>query len=216
MQEIFPGILKSVKKLYTKNLVKGSVYGEEIMKKNGIEYREWNPTRSKLGAALMKGLKENPIKKELKILYLGASTGTTVSHVSDIIEKEGIIYAIEFAERMIRKLVNLAEKRKNIVPLLADARKPEDYYWVEECDIAYVDLAQPDETEIAIRNAEYFNCKYIMIAIKSQSIDVTKKPEQVYIEEKAKLERSGFNVIELIDIEPYEHDHCFIVAKKLL
>jgi fibrillarin-like pre-rRNA processing protein len=212
MKEIFPGVFKSMKNLYTKSLVNGSVYGEKIIK----EYREWDPTRSKLGAAILKGLKFNPIKKGSKILYLGASTGTTVSHISDMIEKEGIIYAIEFAERMIRKLVNLAEKRKNIVPLLADARKPEEYYWVEECDIAYVDLAQPDETEIAIRNAEYFNCKYLMIAIKSQSIDVTKRPEEVYKEEKAKLERAGFNVIELIDLEPYEHDHCFIVAKKML
>lgn len=164
----------------------------------------------------MNGLKNMEIKPGSKILYLGASTGTTPSHLSDIIGKEGIIYALEFAERVFRSLSELSKKRKNIVPIFADARKSENYYWVEECDILYCDIAQPDETEIAIHNANEFLKKggYFYIAIKSQSIDVTKVPKIIYQEEKAKLEKANFQVIELIDLEPHEEKHAMIVAKK--
>lgn len=213
MKQIFPGIFKQGKSLYTVNKIPGSkVYGERLLKKDK-EYREWDPTRSKLAAALLNGLKQNPIKEKTKILYLGASTGTTVSHVSDIVD-DGIIYAVEFAERVFHPLIKLAENRKNIVPILADARKPEEYYWCEQCDLLYVDIAQPDQTEIAIRNAKEFSCKYLMLAIKSQSIDVTKKPNQIYKEEAAKLTKAGFSVLQLVDLEPYEKDHGFILAKK--
>ena len=216
MKEIFLGIFKNGKKLYTVNSVPGTkVYGEKLLKK-GKEYREWDPKRSKLAAAILNGLKKNPIREKSKILYLGASTGTTISHVSDIVKDGGIIYGIEFAERVFRSLTNLKKNRKNIVPLLADCRKHSDYYWIEECDVVYVDIAQPDQTDIAIRNAEEFlkNGGYLMIAIKSQSIDVVKNPEQIYKEEKNKLEKAGFTVLELIDLEPYEEKHGFILARK--
>jgi fibrillarin-like pre-rRNA processing protein len=215
MKQIFPGIFREGNNLYTVNLVPGSsVYGEKLLKKDR-EYREWVPERSKLAAAILNELKEVPIDEKSKILYLGASTGTTVSHCSDI-AKHGVIYAIEFSERVFRSLIELSKKRGNIVPILADARKPEDYYWVEEVDVIYVDIADPQETEIAIRNANEFLKKngYLLIAVKSQSIDVTKNPKQVYEEEKGKLEKSGFAVLQLVDLEPYEEKHCFILAKK--
>ncbi len=213
MNQIFPGIFKEGKKIYTVNKIPGTrVYGEKLVKKDK-EYREWDPRRSKLAAAVLKGMKNNPIKKDSRILYLGASTGTTVSHISDILSS-GIIYAVEFAETVVHPLLELSAKRKNIVPLFADSRKPGDYSWVEECEILYVDIAQPDETEIALRNAGEFSCKYIMLAIKSQSIDVAKEPHQVYKEESNKLKNAGFSVLEIINIEPYEDKHAFILAKK--
>ncbi|MFH0832580.1 MAG: fibrillarin-like rRNA/tRNA 2'-O-methyltransferase [Candidatus Aenigmatarchaeota archaeon] len=215
MKEIFSGVFVDGKKLYTMNLVHGSsVYGEKLVKHDGKELREWVPTRSKLAAALLNGLKELNTGK--RIMYLGASTGTTISHVSDIVGEDGVVYAIEFAERVFRNLVELCKKRKNIVPILADARKPEEYYWAEECDMVYCDIADPQETEIAMRNANEFLKKggYIMIAIKSQSIDVTKKPSQVYKEEREKLVKAGFSVLQSVDLEPYEEKHCMIVAKK--
>jgi len=215
-EEIFPGVFKTNNKLYTKNLVKGKrVYGEQLIKINGNEYREWVPQRSKLAAAILNGMKENPINKKSIILYLGAASGTTVSHISDIVIN-GFIYAVEFSERAIRKLLKICESRKNIMPILADARKPEEFYFVESVDVIYCDIAQPDETEIVIRNANEFlkNNGYVMIAVKSQSIDVTKKPQKVYEEEKTKLEKANFSVIELIDLEPFEKDHCMLLAKK--
>jgi len=215
MKQIFPGIFKEGRQLYTINLVPGKkVYGEKLVKKD-CEYREWEPNRSKLAAAIVNGLKEVSIKEKAKVLYLGASTGTTCSHVSDIIGHDGVIYAVEFSERVFHPLINLAKERKNIVPILADARKPEAYSFVEYCDVVFVDIADPQETEIAIRNAEEFLDRgYIMIAIKSQSIDVTKKPEQIYKEEAKKLEEAGFTVLQTIDLEPHEEKHAFILARK--
>lgn len=212
MKEIFPGIFKKGNELYTKNMMPGiRVYGEKLVN----EYREWNPQRSKLAAAIINGMKEMPVEQGSKVLYLGASTGTTPSHVSDIVGETGIIYAVEFSESVFHKLIELAKQRKNIVPIMADARKPENYFWVEECDIVYVDIADPQESEIAMRNAEEFlkDGGYIFVAVKSQSIDVTKQPKQVYKEEAEKI-RKAYSVLQVINLEPHEEKHAMIVARK--
>jgi fibrillarin-like pre-rRNA processing protein len=178
--------------------------------------RLWDPTTSKLAAAILKGLKMFEFTKESRILYLGASTGTTVSHLSDMMNEKGIIYAIEFSERVFRSLLELSAERSNIAPLLMDARTPEKYAWIEECDIVYMDIAQPDQTQIALRNADAFLKKggILYIVVKSQSIDVTKHPKQVYEQEKNKTKAAGYDVLEVIDLEPYEDKHAMIVAKK--
>lgn len=209
-------IYRDGKKIFTKNLIPGkSVYNEPLIQKNDNELRRWIPQRSKLAAAIVNGLDDNYIKKGDKVLYLGASTGTTLSHISDIVGKEGIVYGIEFAERVIGKLIKLAKERKNIVPLLADARKM-NYGWVETTDVVYTDIADPQETEITIRNADRFMKKdgFVLIAVKSQSIDVTKSPKQVYEEEAQKLKKAGYQLLEQIKLDPYEKKHAMLVAKK--
>ncbi len=214
MKEIFSGIFKKGNELYTKNKVPGiRVYGEKLIN----EYREWSPKRSKLAAAIFNGLKEMPVKQGSKVLYLGASTGTTPSHISDIASETGIIYAVEFSESVFHKLIELAKQRKNIVPIMADARKPESYSWVEECDVVYVDIADPQESEIAMRNAEEFlkDNGYLFIAVKSQSIDVTKQPKQVYSEEAEKI-RKAYSILQIINLEPHEEKHAMIVARKTI
>src|SRR3989338_11407916 len=140
-----------------------------------MQLREWDPRRSKLGAAISNGLKELPVQPGSIVLYLGASTGTTISHVSDIVGKDGFVYGIEFAERVLRNLLDLAKERKNIAAIKADARKPAEYSWVEECDVLFADIADPQETEIAIRNAGEFlkNGGCMMILIKTHSIYLT-------------------------------------------
>ena len=216
MKEIFPGIFRKGREIYTINMVPGKkVYGEAILS-DVREYREWNPRRSKLGAAIAKGIRQVPVRKGTRVLYLGASTGTTVSHISDIVGDEGLVYSVEFAERVFRELIGVARDRKNIVPILADARKPADYGWVEECEIVFCDLAQSDETEILIRNAAEFLAQggFVMLSVKSQSIDVTKKPEEVYRQESQKLSHAGFQVLETIDLEPFEQKHSLILAKR--
>ncbi|MBI2971348.1 MAG: fibrillarin-like rRNA/tRNA 2'-O-methyltransferase [Candidatus Aenigmarchaeota archaeon] len=217
MQELFPGIFRGGKSLYTVNLLPGKkVYGERLVRQGGSELREWVPERSKLAAALMNGIKQFPVRSCSKVLYLGAATGTTVSHVSDIAGREGIVYAIEFSERSFRNIADLAAARGNIAPILADARKPELYNWIEACDTLVTDVAQPDETEIAIRNAHMFLNKggFVLIAVKSQSIDVTKDPSKVYKEEAEKLRKAGFSVLQLVNLEPYEQKHALIAAIK--
>ena len=212
MKQIFEGIFNDGNRIYTTNLMPGKrVYGEKLVG----DKREWDPKRSKLGAAIANGMKEMPIKAGSIVLYLGASTGTTVSHVSDIVGAEGFVYGIEFAERVLRNLIELANVRKNIAAMKADARKTNDYKWMEECDVIVADLAQPDQTEISIRNCEFLKKGgYLLLSVKSQSIDVTKKPKEIYEQEKKKLEAAGLRVVQMIDLEPHEEKHCFIVAVK--
>ncbi len=211
MKEIFPGVYRSGKALYTKALVQGSVYGEEI--KDG--YRSWNPHRSKLAAAILNGLKSFPFHKTSNILYLGASTGTTVSHLSDI-ASNGHVYALEFSETSMRKLLKLAKRRDNITPLLQDARRPEDYqYLVGDVDVIYQDVAQPDQSEILARNAKAFLQKgdHAMVCIKARSIDSVKRPAETFKKEEQNLS-SSFEVLERIRLEPYDKDHRMYVLIK--
>lgn len=212
MKEIHPGIFRDGRHLYTVNAVPGTkVYGERLLKHGGKELREWVPERSKLAAALLNGLAAAPAPGA-KVLYLGAADGTTVSHVSDIVAEDGIVYAVEFSERSFMNLLGLAKDRENVVPILADARKPELYAWVEYCGLLFADLAQPDQTEITIRNArEFLGGGQVLMAVKSQSIDVTRTPAAVYKEEAAKLRAAGFEV-KFVDLEPYERKHAMIAA----
>jgi fibrillarin-like pre-rRNA processing protein len=216
LEEKFPGIFVKGKEIYTENLVKGFRYSDErILKIKGIEYRQWDPFRSKLAAAIAKGFTQIPLRRDMIMLYLGAAHGYTVSYVSDIL-REGLIYAVEFSERCFKELLPVCEKRKNIAPIFADARKPEEYYWVEKVDALYVDIAQPDATEIAMRNAERFlkNNGILFLAIKTRSIDVTQKPRKICQAEVEKLSKAGWKILEWRMLDPFERDHGFIVAKK--
>ncbi len=181
-------------------------YGE---RKYG-EYREWIPTRSKLSAAIIKGLRPK-IKEDTKILYLGAASGTTVSHLSDIVE-EGIIYAVEYSAKPFVKFLELAKERRNIVPLLEDARKPENYSGiVEKVDFIYQDIAQRDQIDIFVKNAEFFLKKggIGIIMVKARSIDSTLEPEKIFKNVEKELKRK-FDLLSKIDIQSYHKDHvCF-------
>jgi fibrillarin-like pre-rRNA processing protein len=215
MQEIFPGVWKKGRSLYTKSLVPGEKgFTRSILKTGDGEYREWDPRRSKAAAAIANGMKSFPIKTGSKILYLGIASGSTASFFSDIIGPQGIIYGVEVSERSIRELNSVAEKRGNIVPILASARKPGDYGWVEKVDVVYQDVATDDQSEILIRNSQVFLKKegYAMLAIKSRSIDVTKAPEQVYREEKKRLE-TQFEILDSVKLDPHEKDHLFLVMR---
>ncbi len=201
-------------KLCTKNLAKGiQVYGERLIIHDGIEYRVWDPFRSKLAAAIIKGVKNMPIRKGSNVLYLGASTGTTASHVSDIVE-DGIVFAIEPAVRVARELLDkVAKKRSNVIPIIEDARRASYYSMFGKVDVVYCDIAQPDQTEIAITNCKYHLKEggYLMLVIKSRSIDVTKEPNQVIEEEISKLK--GFKILDLITLEPFDKDHAMVIAR---
>jgi len=214
MKEIFSRVFLIDSKLTVENPIPGfKPFDEEIIRIDKKEFRIWDHNRSKAAAAIKKGIKEFPIKENSKILYLGAAHGYTPSFFSSIVSK-GIIYAVEFSERCFNELLPLCEKYKNIVPILADARKPEVYAWIEKVDIVYIDVAQPDEIEIFIRNCKEFLKKdgYGMIAVKSRSIDVTKSPREIYKEALKKLEKD-FELIDWKTLDPYEKAHAFIVVK---
>ena len=204
------------KKLATENLVpKNQVYNEKLVKIKGTEYRIWNPFRSKLAATIMNGLRDFPFMQKSSVLYLGVSTGTTISHISDIVGQNGIIFGVEHTSRVARDFLDrVASHRKNIIPIIQDARKPQEYFSVfKKVDVAYVDIAQPDQTDIAINNCKMYlkSNGYLFLVIKTRSIDVTKDPKKVVSNEIKKLE-SLFEIKQIINLQPYDKDHAIVIA----
>ncbi|MEM3623584.1 MAG: fibrillarin-like rRNA/tRNA 2'-O-methyltransferase [Candidatus Bathyarchaeia archaeon] len=221
----FPAIFEvtledGAKRLATRNLAPGrNVYGERLIRYEGFEYRVWDAFRSKLAAAILKDLKTVPIKPCHRVLYLGAASGTTASHVSDIVGEDGRIYCVEFAARAIRELVNnVCAYRLNMMPILEDARFPEKYavFISGKVDEIYCDIAQPEQAKILADNADLFlkDDGWIMLAVKAQSIDVTKEPSEIYEREVKVLENRSFSIKEVVHLEPYDKAHAMIVAQK--
>lgn len=218
--EIYWVVEAGMQKLGTKNLVPGNtVYGERIVKFEGNEYRLWDPYRSKLAAAILNGLEIVPIVPKYKVLYLGVASGTTASHVSDIVSESGYVYCVEFASRSLRDLVNnVVAYRYNMSPILADARLPESYArMVERVDAIYCDVAQPEQAKILADNADmYLACRgWVLLAIKAQSIDVTKEPLEVFKNEVDVLEARGFRLSQLVGLEPFDKAHAMALAQKV-
>jgi len=202
--------------LLTRNLALGvSVYGESLPLEAGIEYRRWDANRSKLAAYLRCGGRIWAFRETVSVLYLGAGNGTTVSHLSDV-SPGGTISAIEISSRSFRDLLNLAENRANIVPILADATKPESYgSRVGVVDVLYQDVAQRDQVGIFLKNAEWLRphgVGYLMV--KSRSEDVTAKPTHVYDAAKQELSVAGLTVLDVRALSPYQADHAAVVVQK--
>jgi fibrillarin-like pre-rRNA processing protein len=215
MKTLFPGVFELKGFIVTLNAEPGHVvYKEKLFREDGRQYRNWDPFRSKLCAAIKKGLKTFPFAPGSKTLYLGASTGTTVSHLSDVVGPEGEIYAVEIATQCMNLLLANVGGRENIIPIHADARKPHEYEDAGQVDALYQDVAQPDQDDILIKNARMFLKKdgIAMICIKSQSIDVTKKPDEVFESVVKKLE-TAFEVVEKMKLEPFDKDHLFVVLR---
>ena len=215
MKEIFPRIFLIDNKIAVENLVPGyKPFDEDVITVDGKEFRVWVPSRSKAGAAIQRNIASFPIVEGSKVLYLGIAHGYTSSFLSSVVGS-GVIYGVEFSERCFTELLPMCDKYKNIIPIMADARKPEEYAWIEKVDVVYIDISQPDETEIFIRNCREFLKEdgYGMIAVKSRSIDVTKSPNTVYREAIKKLEDCGFEIIDWKTLDPYERAHCFIIVK---
>ncbi|KAF3828303.1 hypothetical protein GH733_005000 [Mirounga leonina] len=196
-----------------------SVYGERrvTVTEGGVkqEYRTWNPFRSKLAAAILGGVDQIHIKPKSKVLYLGAASGTTVSHVSDIIGPDGLVYAVEFSHRAGRDLVNVAKKRTNIIPVLEDARHPLKYRMlIGMVDVIFADVAQPDQSRIVALNAHTFlrNGGHFLISIKANCIDSTASAEAVFASEVRKLQQENLKPQEQLTLEPYERDHAVVVG----
>jgi fibrillarin-like pre-rRNA processing protein len=178
----------------------------------------WDAFRSKLAAAILKNLATVPIKPNHQVLYLGAASGTTASHVSDIVGEKGHVYCVEFASRSLRELVNnVCAYRLNMSPILEDARFPQKYamFVRGKVDDIYCDIAQPEQAKVLADNADFFLKKdgWVMLAVKAQSIDVTKEPSEVYKQEVKVLKSRGLSVKEVIQLEPYDKAHAMIVAQ---
>lgn len=219
MKRLFEGVYRGEDdRLLTKNLAPGiSVYGEELIAVGEEEYRAWNPHRSKLAAAIENGLRDTHLDSGSRVLYLGAASGTTVSHVSDIVAEAGVIYGVEVSFRPMRDLMErVVEHRPNVIPILDDARDPFHYsFTLEEVDLLYCDIAQPDQTDIALANARAFLRPdgTIVLAIKASSIDSVKPPKEIFESEVKKISESGGEILDRVDLSPFSTAHELAVAK---
>lgn len=206
------------RKLATRSIAPGwKVYEEEKTLREGPhEYRLWDPYRSKLAAAILRGIKRVPLQEGCKVLYLGAASGTTASFVSDIVGLNGVVFCIEISSRPLRDLLTVCSRRSNMIPVFADARQPGAYCsLLEKVDVIYQDVAQPDQTDILLANAKVFLSEggHALLALKARSIDVTKEPREIFRDEMEKLERE----LEIIDakiLDPYEKDHAMLLLQK--
>lgn len=212
----------------TKNLTPGeAVYGEKRISveekaddpeapTTKIEYRVWNPFRSKLAAGILGGLDELFIAPGKKVLYLGAASGTSVSHVADLVGPEGIVYAVEFSHRSGRDLISMAKKRPNVIPIIEDARHPQKYRMlISMVDAVFADVAQPDQARIIALNSHLFlkDQGGVVISIKANCIDSTVPAEKVFTQEVQKLRDERIKPLEQLTLEPYERDHCIVVGR---
>ncbi|KAF2120089.1 Fibrillarin-domain-containing protein [Lophiotrema nucula] len=213
--------------LVTKNLTPGeSVYGEKRISvsnaaaSNGedapatsTEYRVWNPFRSKLAAGILGGVDDIYIRPGSKVLYLGAASGTSVSHVADVVGPEGTVFAVEFSHRSGRDLINMATHRTNVIPIVEDARHPLKYRMlVGMVDCIFADVAQPDQARIVGLNAHLF-LKVgggVIVSIKANCIDSTAAPEAVFASEVQKLREQRIKPKEQLTLEPFERDHAMV------
>ena len=214
-----PNVLFSKGNLMTKNFTPGyAVYSEKLIKKGKDEYRTWDEKKSKLAAAVKKDISYWDIPLNSKILYLGIGDGTTASHISDLIGEYGLIYGVEFALKPVQNLLCVVKmhKRNNIVPIYDNAKLPGSFANItSKVDIIYQDVAQRDQIAIIIRNAKLFLKKdgKIMLALKSRSIDSTKAPRQIYQDALDELKKC-FTILDWKVLDPFEKDHCFIIAQQ--
>lgn len=204
------GVHREAGVLYTVNLTPGrSVYGEDLVREGGREYRAWNPRRSKLAALLVRT--ENPLRlpRDAAVLYLGAGTGTTASHLSDMLPG-GTVYAVEVARTAFEKLLHLAEGRGNLVPLLADARRPEAYRSVVgRAELLYQDVAQRDQAGIFLQNAALLDPGGEgILMVKARSVDVAAVPGDVFRRVEGALGAGGLTVTEVVPLAPDQRDHA--------
>ncbi|KJZ75691.1 rRNA 2'-O-methyltransferase fibrillarin [Hirsutella minnesotensis 3608] len=216
--------------LATRNFcVNESVYGEkriqhdEVIKNEDgtttttkVEYRMWNPFRSKLCAAIAGGADEIYMRPGSRVLYLGAASGTSVSHVSDLVGPTGYVYAVEFSSRSGRDLIAMASKRPNVVPIVEDARQPARYRMiVPMVDVIFADVAQPDQARIVAMNANWFlkTGGGVLISIKANCIDSTAPPAEVFANEVNKMRAEHIKPKFQLTLEPFERDHCLVAGE---
>ncbi len=217
----FPGIylahLGRKTLLYTENLTPGITYFDEMtLRAGGKEYREFNPLRSKLAASIMNQISQMGLKKGDVVLYLGCSHGYTPSYVSDIVGPDGFVFAIDIAPRVVRDIVFMCQKRRNMTAILADANQPKTYAnHVCQVDFIYQDIAQKNQAEIFLKNCDLYlkDGGFAFLAIKARSIDITQKPGTIYNEVRAMLDKA-ITVVDYRKIEEFQKDHCVFICKK--
>jgi fibrillarin-like pre-rRNA processing protein len=209
-----PGVYTTGRTLMTVNSARDTdVYGERLVEFQDVQYRAWDPSRSKLAALVLLGGRDLGITASSKVLYLGAASGTTASHVADI-APSGMVYCVEVSQRSFRDLVKVCEKRRNMIPIMADASRPSEYAeLVEGTDFVYQDIAQRDQADIFARNMQHFGAQRGILMLKSRSVDVNRDPGEVFASVRKELVSKGVPVRKVVDLDQYAGDHAaFLVG----
>ncbi len=209
-----PGVFTDGEELFTVNGAPWkNVYGERLIDINGIEFRHWDPHRSKLAAMILSGSRDFGLDPSSKVLYLGAASGTTASHVSDIVTG-GVVWCVEISERSFRDLVKVCEVRKNMSPILADANTPHEYgHMIEGVELVYQDVAQRNQVEIFVKNMAAFDAGRGILMLKSRSVNVNRSPKSIYAEVKRQLAEACLKVKDVTDLGKYAKDHAAFVVE---
>lgn len=212
----YEGVFSDARDFFTLNLVpERDVYGEKLLTSQGREFRRWDPFRSKLAALMHKGCPAWPFKPDSAVLYLGAASGTTASHLSDICSR-GRLYCIEISPRVFQKLLDVCSVRPNMMPFLGDANRPESYRGLfGAVDVVYQDIAQRDQLPIFLKNLPLMKPGGIgFLMIKARSVDVSANPKAVYAETAKGLGTAGYEALDPVELGPFEKDHAaFLVTK---
>jgi len=153
--------------------------------------------------------------KRDNILYLGASTGTTINYVSKLID--GLVFAVENSPDMAINLVKLAERRKNIAPVFCDARNIEfikKAMFGTKINILFQDIPSFDQAEILIKDSLLVDKDArIFLSLKTQSIS-QQEPEKTLREVEEKLKKH-FKILHVENLEPYHRKHYFLILQKV-
>lgn len=218
-KQLFEGVFEINSHIATINMVPGEkVYGEELVKVGAVEYRWWNPYRSKIAAGIKNGLSELPAKSGSKILYLGSAEGTTISHLSDIVGEKGIIFGVDLNAKVMQKFLYLCEKRKNLMPILADANRPETYKEFlqrTKVDFLFQDISQKNQAEIFLKNCHMYlkTDGRAMLSVKARSISQSESFKKIVRNEAKKIEKE-FTITHEINLEPFETEHALLSCEK--
>lgn len=214
MEEIeVPGIFRHGRDLYTRNLrPRERVYGEELRTESGVEYRLWDPWRSKLAAFLLNAAAPAGLARARTFLYLGGSHGTTVSHLSDAFP-DATIFVVEKSPTSFAPLLALARRRPNLLPLLADAQLPERYAAdVGPVDFLYQDVAQRAQAQIFRENARAClrpdGAGLLMLKVRSVSQRLSTRA--VLGAARRELVAGGLAPRDAVELHPFSREHLAV------
>ena len=222
------GVRREGRSLWTRNAVRGvSVRGERRKKDSRIEWRLWDPTRSKVAAALLRTAKDpSQLLPETgaTVLYLGASYGSTCSHIHDQVcgagnHHGGQVVAVEISPRAMRELSELAKLRPGLVPVLGDARHPSQVapYVRNQADWIHQDLSIADQAETFVRMADAFLRPggTGLLSLKAASERSSDGGDDSRFAKAAKILReSDLEVIERINLKGLEEQHVVFLVRK--
>jgi fibrillarin-like pre-rRNA processing protein len=218
-QHSYFGVFTDGRDLFTKSLLGTEMANASrlVEGEDGAIYRPFPPATTKMAAMVKHDIAQWPFGTDSRVLYLGAGAGTTVSFMSDVCP-EGQIFAVEFAPEPFRSLVGISRLRTNVVPIMADARRPSEYIHQvgPPVDVIYQDVAQRDQWEIAQRNARELLSPggSIVLVVKAMSIDVSRRAHEVFGQVRSGIIKAGYTITAFVELDPYHRDHGVFVASR--